>query len=146
MSGYCSAVIDFPRMLSLDDNRWDNLTGGCKTRFDPRLLLARLATGQETASVWRGLWNELHHQGDVGEASYAAVRQLVSIHRERSVVDWNTYSIVAVIELARTERKNPAVPEWLEKDYFSAIQELAGVGASEILRTQEHLCLSTPSD
>jgi hypothetical protein len=124
-------------MLSLDDNRWGNLTGGYKTRFDPRPLLTRLATGQETASVWHGLWDELHHQGDVGDASYAAVPQLVSIHRERDVVDWNTYGIVAIIELARTEPKNPPVPKWLEKDYFSAIQELAKSGASEIMRTEE---------
>ena len=40
---------------------------------------------------------------------------------------------MTIIELARTERKNPAVPEWLEKDYFSAIRELALAGASEIL-------------
>jgi len=124
-------------MLSLDDNRWNNLTGGYKTRFDPRPLLVRLATGQETATVWRELWDELHHQGDVGGASYAAVPQLVSIHRERGVVDWNTYAIVAIIELARTERQNPAVPEWLKKDYFGAIQELALAGASVILRTEE---------
>ncbi len=124
-------------MLSLDDNRWNDLTGPYKTRFDPRPLLVRLATERETATVWRGLWYGLHHQGDVGDASYAAVPQLVSIHRERGVVDWNTYAIVAIIELARTERKNPAVPEWLERDYFSAIQELALAGASELSRTEE---------
>jgi hypothetical protein len=124
-------------MLSLDDKRWDDLTGGYKTRLDLRPLLVRLATGQETATVWRELWNELHHQGDVGGASYAAVPQLVSIHRERGVVDWNTYAIVAIIELARTERQNPAVPEWLKKDYFGAIQELALAGAAEILQTEE---------
>lgn len=124
-------------MLSLDDNRWSNLIGGYKTRFDPRPLLARLATGRGTASVWHELWDELHHQGDVGDASYAAVPQLVSIHRKRGVVDWNNYAIVAIIELARTERKNPAVPKWLEKDYYTAIQELAKSGVSEITRTEE---------
>jgi hypothetical protein len=124
-------------MLSLDDNHWSNLTGGYKTRFDPRPLLARLATGEETTSVWHELWTELHHQGDVGDASYAAVPRLVSIHRERGVADWNTYAVVAAIELARTERENPAVPKWLEKEYFNAIQELAKSGASEIMLTEE---------
>jgi hypothetical protein len=43
----------------------------------------------------------------------------------------------SIIELARTERENPAVPKWLEKEYFNAIQELAKSGASEIMLTEE---------
>jgi hypothetical protein len=124
-------------MLGLDDSRWSNLTGGYKTRFDPRPLLARLETEQDTAPVWHQLWDELHHQGDVGDASYAAVPHLVRIHRKRGVVDWNSYAMVAVIELARTERQNPEIPEWLEEDYFRAIGELAEIGATEILRAKE---------
>jgi hypothetical protein len=33
--------------------------------------------------VWDELCNELHHQGDVGLASYAAIPQLVRISEER---------------------------------------------------------------
>lgn len=54
-----------------------------------------------------------------------------------AVDDWNTYAIVAIIELARTETRNPKIPEWLEKDYFRAIEELAEVGLADILRTKE---------
>ena len=79
-------------MLDLDDNRWSNLTGGYKTQFDPRPLLARLETGQDTTTAWHGLWEELHHQGDVGDASCAAVPQRVRIYRNRGLVDWNTYA------------------------------------------------------
>jgi hypothetical protein len=124
-------------MLGLDDNRWSNLTGGYRTPFDPRPLLARLETEQDTATVWHELWDELHHQGDVGEASYAAIPHLVRIHRRRGVVDWNTYAIVAIIELVRTETKNPQIPEWLEQDYLRAIRELAEIGAAEIWHTDE---------
>jgi hypothetical protein len=124
-------------MLSLDDSRWDGLTGGYRSPFDPRPLLAKLETESDTAIVWHELWDELHHQGDVGEASYAAVPHIVSIYRKRRAADWNTYAIVAVIELARTEGKNPAVPEWLASDYFQAIQELAETGSVEVLRTEE---------
>jgi hypothetical protein len=124
-------------MLGLDDSRWSELTGGYRTRFDPRLLLVRLETERDTATAWHELWNELHHQGDVGEASYAAIPHLVSIYRKCGVVDWNTYAIVAVIELARTERGNPELPKWLEEDYFHAIGELAEAGAAEILHTGE---------
>jgi hypothetical protein len=103
-------------------------------------MLKRLETERETSAVWQELWNELHHQGDVGEASFAVVPYLVRAYRERRVVDWNTYAIVAVIELARKEGKNPDVPEWLEAGYFAAIRELAKMGAADIARA------TTPED
>lgn len=43
---------------------------------------------------------------------------------------------MAVIELARKEGENPDVPGWLEEDYFSAIRELAKLGAADILRAE----------
>ncbi|MFZ0136336.1 MAG: hypothetical protein WAK89_04705 [Candidatus Sulfotelmatobacter sp.] len=124
-------------MPGLDDSRWGNLTGGYRTRFDPRPVLARLETEQDTATTWHELWDELHHQGDVGDASYAAIPHLVKIHRRRGIVDWNTYALVAIIELARTEKQNPGLPAWLEEDYFHAIRELAEIGAAEVLRAEE---------
>jgi hypothetical protein len=33
-------------------------------------------------------------------------------------------ALVAIIELARTETRNPEIPQWSEKDYFRAIEEL----------------------
>ena len=125
------------RMLSLDDSRWSELKGGYRTQFDPRPLLASLETGQDVAAAWDGLWENLHHQGDVGEASYAAVPHLVRIHRQRGVADWNTYAIVAIIELARNQRENPEVPSWLEEDYSRAIRELAQIGSVEVLHAKE---------
>ena len=83
---------------------------------------------QDTATAWEELWEELHHQGDVGDASYAAVPELVRIHRNGGAVDWNLYAIMAIIELARTEPQNPEVPDWLSEDYFRSIQELARMG------------------
>ena len=124
------------RMLSLDDERWQNLEGGYRAQFDPRPSLSRLEANNDTNATWRELWEGLHHQGDVGEASYAAVPHLVRIHRKGSVTDWNTYAIVAVIELARGDGKNPPVPKWLEKDYFGAIRDLAELGAVEILEAK----------
>jgi hypothetical protein len=61
----------------------------------------------------------------------------VRIHRKSGIVDWNTYAIVAIIELARGKRNNPEVPNWLEDDYVRAIRELAEIGAAEIWRTEE---------
>jgi hypothetical protein len=114
-------------MLGLDDNRWNNLKGGYKILFDPRPLLLKLESGSDIEAIWHDLWDELYHQGDIGDASYAAVPYLVQIYRQRNKLDWNTYAMVATIELARGQRDNPPLPEWLEKDYFKAIQ---GAGAT----------------
>lgn len=82
-------------------------------------------------------WEELHHQGDVGEASYASVPHLVRIHRKGGLDAGNTYAIVAIIELDRGKGTNPEVPKWLEEDYLRAIRELAEIGTTEISRTAE---------
>jgi hypothetical protein len=124
-------------MLSLDDKRWQKLEGGYRKPFDPRPLLSKLDTHKGTKAAWHDLWEGLHHQGDVGEASYAAVPHLVRIYRKRGAIDWNTYAIVAVIELARYDGENPEVPKWLEKDYFQAIRDLAEVGAVQVLQTKD---------
>jgi hypothetical protein len=100
-------------------------------------LLAGSPCPFAAAFLERGLWDGLHHQGDVGVASYAAVPQLLRIYRKRGVIDWNTYAMVAVIELARDDGKNPKLPKWLEEEYFQAIQELAELGAIEVLKTKD---------
>jgi hypothetical protein len=123
-------------MLDLENVRWSTLTGGYRTPLDPRPILMRLETEPDSTQVWEELWDELHHQGDIGDASFASVPILVRIHRERGAADWNTYAIVAVIELARKKGENPDVPRWLEEDYFRAIRELAEMGTAEVLRAE----------
>jgi len=119
-------------MLSFDDVRWSGLRGGYRTPFDPRPLLSRLEAKKNLDETWHDLWDELHHQGDVGEASYAAVPQLVRIYRQQGVLDWNTYAIVATIELARGTGENPEVPGWLKQSYLDAIRELASLGSEQV--------------
>jgi hypothetical protein len=123
-------------MISLDDPRWASLTGGYGIPFDPRPLLERLEIESDTANVWQEIWNELHHQGDVGGASFAAVPFLVRSYCKRGGPDWNTYAIVAIIELARNQAPNPDVPDWIAGDYFRAIRELAEFGGAELFEAQ----------
>lgn len=124
-------------MLSLGDERWKTLAGGYRTPYDPRPALARLECGRNVSAVWKELWNELHHQGDVDYASYAAVPHLVRIYQERPCKDWNAYAIVTVIELARNQGTNPDVPAWLADGYFGSIQELATLGLRELTQASD---------
>jgi len=91
-----------------------------------------LQSNTDRSKVWEELWNELHHQGDVGEASYAAVPHLVQIYLTAETTDWNTYALVATIELVRGKGGNPEVPHWFNAEYFLAIQDLAQKGLKEI--------------
>jgi hypothetical protein len=52
-------MVDSARMLSFDDERWNNLTGGYKTPFDPRPSLRKLQSQQDAAASWQELWEEL---------------------------------------------------------------------------------------
>lgn len=123
-------------MISLEDARWLKMTGGYKAPLDPRPLLKRLDTDRDTAEVWQELWDELHHQGDVGEASFAAVPFIVETYQRRAGLAWNAYAIVAIIELARKEGNNPDVPQWISDDYFQAIGKLAEIGTTEVLNAE----------
>jgi hypothetical protein len=124
-------------MLSLNDERWRQLKGARRTYFDPRPLLAELEAGEDKKAIWRSLWDELYHQGDVDDASYASVPHLVRIHLHQTATDWNTYALVATIELARVNRRNPEVPDWLRDDYYVAIENLAEAGMKELASVQD---------
>lgn len=129
-------MVYFLPMISLEDARWLKMTGGYKAPLDPRPLLKRLDSDSNTAEVWRELWDELHHQGDVGEASFAAVPFIVESYQKRGGLAWNAYAIVAIIELARKEGENPDVPEWISDDYFQSIGKLAKIGTTEVLSAE----------
>jgi hypothetical protein len=73
------------------------------------------------------------------------VPHLVRIHRKSGIVDWNTYAIVAIIELARGKGNNPEVPNRLEEGYLRAIRELAEIGAAEIWRIEEPEAVTSTS-
>jgi hypothetical protein len=123
-------------MLSLEDERWSTLKGGYRMPFDARPAFLKLQNKRKSSEAWHELWEDLHHQGDVGEASYAAVPHIVRIYGEQSEIDWNPYGIVATIELARTEAKNPAIPDYLRGGYFEALKELAELGTKQIMQAQ----------
>src|SRR5436190_18917394 len=71
------------RMIDFDDKRWEGLKGGYKIAYDPRPALRELESGNPVDPIWDELWEDLHHQDTIGEASYAAVPHLIR-HISRS--------------------------------------------------------------
>ena len=118
-------------VMNLDDPRWGMLEGGYRVPYDSRDALRALERGQ-AAQAWEELWNELHHQGDVGVASYAAVPHLVRVHEARGVADRNTYALAAIIEDARQAGHNPALPVSMRHAYNAAWRRLAELGLHEL--------------
>lgn len=98
-------------MLTLDDPRWQQLNGGYHLRYDPTPALRKLESNFDIDNTWQELWTELHHQGDVDVASYAAIPQLVRIQKEHGRLGWNLYALASTIEIERYRRNNPPIPD-----------------------------------
>jgi len=128
-------------MLPLDDPKWEELRGGYRLPYNPSSVLKKLESNVEIAAAWEELWTELHHQGDVGKASYAAVPHLVRIQRERGGLGWNLYALVSAIEVERRRKGNPPLPEWLTDSYFQSWRELVEIGIVDLKQTDDPLTI-----
>jgi hypothetical protein len=114
-------------MIILDDNLWKGLKGGYKLVYDASVPLKQLEKAtdkEEIASVFDELWNELHHQGDVGLASYLALPQLVRISSEKNLFDWNVLALCATIEQQRHLGNNPELPQEYSHYYDNGLMNL----------------------
>lgn len=112
-------------MLPLNDSKWKELDGGYRIPYDASIPLKKLeqaTTEEETEAVFTELWNELHHQGDVGLASYYAVSHIIRIAKEKKLYNWNVFGLVATIEIER-HKDNPKLPIELEEEYLHSIQK-----------------------
>jgi hypothetical protein len=127
-------------MLPLTDKRWQQLHGGYRVPFDASAPMIRLEAGEP---VWDELWDALHHQGDVGEASYAAVPHLVRIAQGMDVRDWNTYALVALIEIERHRKANPPLPGWLRSDYEVAWQTVVALALNDLAASRDPLTVQS---
>jgi hypothetical protein len=125
-------------MMSLDDPRWSELKGGYKVPYDASVPLRRLEAGED---VWDELWQELHHQGDVGEASYTSLPHLVRIARALPHRDWNFYGLVSTIEIERHRKSNPPLPSWLAEDYEEALHDLLELALGDLHDTDDRITI-----
>jgi hypothetical protein len=125
-------------MMSLDDPRWSDLKGGYKVPYDASVPLRRLEAGED---VWDELWQELHHQGDVGEASYVSLPHLVRIASSLPHRDWNFYGLISTIEVERHRKSNPPLPAWLAEDYMEALHNLIELALDDIRDSKDRLTI-----
>ena len=119
-------------MITNDDPRWSLLTGGYRVPYDPRSALDRLRTDGNDREAWNDLWQNLHHQGDLGDASYVAVVVLAKIRETTSLSSDHLFSLVSTIEVERHRRTNPQVPAWLTEEYRDAWKALSDVALREL--------------
>ncbi|WP_299703207.1 hypothetical protein [uncultured Pontibacter sp.] len=113
-------------MIELNDPKWKELEGGCRTPYDASIALRRLESAdssEEIDDILAELWDELHHQGDVGLASYFAVPHLIRIARENGIVNSSILGLTAVIEVQR-HRNNPQVPKEYYEDYLNSLESI----------------------
>lgn len=113
--------------MRLTDKIWSELQGGYKVPYDVSVPLRELeeTTDPETIQkIWKILWDELHHQGDVGIASYLAVPQLVTIGKSKGLFDWNLLGLCNVIEQQRHLGNNPALPSEFQDYYSQGLDDL----------------------
>ena len=114
-------------MLSLDDPRWADLSHAYGPAADIPQMLRHLAvsTGPKSdymAEPWFSLWSSLCHQGDVFDASYAAVPHLVEIVGKASgPIDFCFFQLPAAVEVARNKGRGPSIPGDLLEPYTQGI-------------------------
>ena len=130
-----SAVRHLPltMMIALDSEIWNELLGGYQVAYNPVESLIRLYKNTDDDEAWKELWNQLHHQGDIGQASYAAVPHILEIERRAEHFNWNGFALIAVIEHCRQKNEAPEIGE-IADGYEKAWEDLLKVIATD---TQE---------
>ena len=110
--------------MELEDRNWGLLEGGYRIPYDASKPLRRLkdaVNAKERQKIFDELWENLHHQGDVGAASYLAVPQLIDICIESKSLDWNFIGLCVTIENCRVNGENPELPKQYDDLYFSSL-------------------------
>ncbi|MCP4319637.1 MAG: hypothetical protein GY789_27560 [Hyphomicrobiales bacterium] len=124
------------------DIDWSKLRGGYGVPFDPRPAANILRQHPLDQEAWREFWDGLHHQGDLGEASYAAVPLLVDVFADRPR-NWNLYGLVFIIEVERNRLSNPDIPVELTSIYFDALKRLKTFALEDLSETSDPLLVRT---
>ena len=124
------------------DIDWTKLKGGYGVPYDPRSAIEKLRQSPLRQEVWEELWDALHHQGDLGEASYAAVPLLVEAC-STGPRDWNFYALLATIDVERHRVSNPELPAWMATAYSDALKQAKMLALRDLASTTDKLLLQS---
>jgi hypothetical protein len=122
------------KLMPLDDSRWATYNGGYRSPYNVVPLILRLNNEGTSGGFWEVVWNELHHQGDVGEASYALVPYLVDHQSRRQELDEQVFYFCVIVELQQPENGNPPIPPEFELSYAMAMRRLPVIGTEQLRR------------
>jgi hypothetical protein len=128
-------------MLNFDDKIWNKIKGGYKELFDPRDIITQLENDPESKEAWETIWEELHHQGDIGEASYAIIPFLIDIHKRKHFKDWQIYSYISLILQESHKKGNPKVPKWIENDLINSLDVLFDISVIDIKKEKDKVII-----
>ncbi len=119
-------------MLNLDNPQWRLLNHAYGLATDTPSLLLQLSQAPHSpmnSEPWASLWSSLAHQGDVYEATFAALPHIVKIALKNiSTIDGSYFQFVAWIEICRVA-KHVIIPDDLEKPYFDALSQVPSLVA-----------------
>ena len=113
--------------MKLTDKIWQGLDGGYRVTYDASIALKQLEQTTDPATIKTlldELWNELHHQGDVGLASYLSVPQLARLAKTKRLFDWSLLGLCSVIEQQRHLGTNPDLPSEFHDYYHKGLADL----------------------
>ena len=126
-------MTDLP-LLPLDDSHWATYRSGYRITYDAVPIIRQLQTEGATEKFWEEVWSELHHQGDVGEATYALVPYLVDYQSQQRELDEHLFHFCVLVDLQQPKNNNPPIPPELEFPYMRAMRELPVIGAEGLKR------------
>lgn len=122
-------------MLSLDHPQWRNLRHAYGSAGDIPAMLKALENYPPyldwKSEPYFSLNSALCHQGDIYDASFAAVPHFVRIlSRDPINAPWALFSIPGAIEQCRLKGSALQIPAELSDSYFSALSELPQIIAT----------------
>jgi hypothetical protein len=95
------------------------------------------------AEPWFGIWSALAHQGDVFDASYAAMPHVVeALSLSPGAAGFDFFMFPAWVEVCRVNG-GPPIPEDLREGYFAAlarVPDLVATAARQPMTTEKLTC------
>jgi hypothetical protein len=114
--------------IQLTDTIWQRMEGGYhRILYDASIPLRQLEKTNDLDTIDKlldELWDELHHQGNVGLASYLSLPQLVQIARIKGIFTWRLLGLCSIIERQRHEEMNPELPVEFQSYYEQGLENL----------------------